>query len=355
MSDRPQVISKLSLLSLLVYGSFLFGQLFSQCLTETYAAEQVAEAKQMKQNRPLQLIKQQKLLAIPSISSLTWTPEGLYALADNMPVLYCLEPECLSQGQMISLAPDGSTDVLPKSLKPDYEASVLIETKHEKNQAQNQAQNIRRELWVLGSGSLASRREQLVRYDLYQKTVIYQSLSALYAQIAQAGKSLLGLDDFEVNIEGAASVKTELLLANRGHIAQPVNYLIQIQTESMQLNGLQKIELPQAPFVGVSALEYVSADDRLWLTASTEGTSSVYEDGEIGDSYLGWIDHYSQKRQQAVLKPDGLLNLTELNPAFKGQKIEGLAIQGNQFWLGADNDGGEAYLFLLQSISHHDL
>ena len=52
-----------------------------------------------------QLERRQALHQIPGISSLAWTPEGLYVLADNIPLLYRLDAEGEIK-QRISLDPE---------------------------------------------------------------------------------------------------------------------------------------------------------------------------------------------------------------------------------------------------------
>lgn len=274
----------------------------------------------------------QALDGIPGISSLAWTSDGLYALADNMPVLFRFDSDNLTLLERISLAEDGGLDELAKPIKPDYEASAIID------------RDGRRELLMFGSGSVASTREVLARYDFSSGKVSRESLAGLYRAISEAETE----NPLEINIEGAATIGEELLLSNRGHIGQPHNHLARVHLTELNLLGMQRIVLPTEPFVGVSGLEYLADEDRLWFTASTEETSSVYDDGAIGDSYLGWVDDYSRKRDQAVIAPDGLINLNQLDNLFDGQKIEGLALDGDRLWLGADNDGGESLIFVLR-------
>jgi hypothetical protein len=83
---------------------------------------------------------------------------------------------------------------------------------------------------------------------------------------------------------------------------------------------------------------------------SSEATNNAYDDGVIGDSYIGWVNGINQKLQQPDIMLDGLINLSEVSAAFKGEKIEGLCIEsanGDELILHliADNDQGESRLF----------
>ncbi|HEY9841776.1 MAG TPA: hypothetical protein V6D23_15045 [Candidatus Obscuribacterales bacterium] len=274
----------------------------------------------------LRLARKVLLQDPPGISSLAWTPDGLYALADNLPVLYRFELASLTVDWRLSLDPEGAMAPIPKPLKPDFEASVLIEREG------------RRYLQAFGSGSLAGTRELQVSVELASGKIDRTSLASLYAEIGRT----IGL---EVNIEAAAMLGDTLLLGNRGHHGQPANHLLSIVSGSIR--RVQRLELPREPFAGLSGLEYEPDADRLWLTATTEATASVYDDGAIGDSYLAWIDDFSRRFKLDTLFPTGQLNLTQLDPAFDGQKIEGLALCPDGIWLGSDNDSSEAGLFEL--------
>lgn len=258
---------------------------------------------------------------IAGISSLSWTPQGLWLTADNVPGVYRWDPVQQKIQQQVGLHQPGPLKVMPKAQKPDFEASTLYNG----------------ELWLFGSGS-TKERNSLVRLNLQTLVAHQSSLAELYQELTKRG--------LEVNIEGAALVQQHLLLANRGHMGYPYNHLIHIQNQ--QVAALQRLILPDQPFVGISALEYESEHDRLWFTASTEATSSVYDDGQIGDSYVGWIDGYTQLQQQPELKPTQCFNLTPVDGRFRGQKMEGIAVTPDHLFLGTDNDGGQTWLYMLK-------
>jgi hypothetical protein len=268
--------------------------------------------------------------ALPGISALHWSPEGLWLLADNVDGLYQLDLNTFEISPRLALNPNGDFAEIPKAHKSDFEASAWVDG----------------QLWIFGSGSgsgagsgaLAAIRNRLVKVDLDGQTFEIGNLSPVYSQIAAKG--------LELNIEGAAAFGGGLLLANRGHLGQPVNTLIRVQAE--QVMGLQRLDLPTEIFAGISALEYEAESDRLWFTATTELTGSVYEDGQIGDSYLGVIENYAQLATESELKPSHWFNLSQLDARFVGHKIEGLALAPGKLYLGSDNDGAAPSLFVLQ-------
>ncbi|MGE3728267.1 MAG: hypothetical protein AB7I41_22120 [Candidatus Sericytochromatia bacterium] len=266
------------------------------------------------------------LNALPGISSLHWSPEGLWILADNVDGLYQLDLHSHELSPRLALRSRGDFAQIPKAHKSDFEASAWMNN----------------QLWIFGSGSLGEIRNRLVKVELLAQSFEVSSLSPLYAQIQSRG--------LELNIEGATAFGGGLLLANRGHLGQPDNHLIRVQDE--QVVGLQRLDLPTEVFAGISALEYEAATDRLWFTATTELTGSVYEDGSIGDSYVGWIENFSQIDFQTEIKPSQLFNLSQIDSRFVGQKIEGLALSPEKLYLGSDNDGAPPHLFVLERSPH---
>lgn len=268
------------------------------------------------------------LHALPGISSLHWNSDGLWLLADNVDGIYHWDVHKHTLTPHLPLIPQGDFAETPKAHKSDFEASAWIDE----------------QLWIFGSGSAAGRH-RLVQVDLQSKTLHTHSLQALYHQIEVQG--------WEVNIEGATAMDNGYLLANRGHLGQPENQLIRVQSE--KIVGIQTLVLPTPIFAGLSSLEYERETDRLWFTATTELTGSVYEDGQIGDSYLGWIEAFSQTSAIPHLQPSFLVNLNEWDPRFAGHKIEGLALAPDQIYLGSDNDGLPPALFVLKRLDEQRL
>jgi hypothetical protein len=94
----------------------------------------------------------------------------------------------------------------------------------------------------------------------------------------------------------------------------------------------------------------VAEEDVLLFTASEEATTSAYEDGAIGDSYLGWIANFTEAWKGNVLMPTEILKLPAFHQAFHQQKIESVCVEKQQggrylLHLAADNDNGKTVLF----------
>lgn len=108
-------------------------------------------------------------------------------------------------------------------------------------------------------------------------------------------------------------------------------------------------------FAGVSELCYVDHNDLLLLILSSEATGNACDDCAIGDSYIAWVDHISQKLDGRDISLNGIRNLSEADPAFKGEKIEGVclsAVTDNGWYLHlvADNVQGESRLFHIKML-----
>jgi hypothetical protein len=90
--------------------------------------------------------------------------------------------------------------------------------------------------------------------------------------------------------------------------------------------------------------------DLLLVTLTSEATDNSYDDGAIGNSYLGWVSSATTKLQDKNISLDGLVDLGEIDPIFKNEKIEGICAEtvtatGATLHLISDNDLGESRLF----------
>lgn len=161
-----------------------------------------------------------------------------------------------------------------------------------------------------------------------------------------------------LNVEGSTQIQQYIVLANRGNLSHRQNHIIvtsiDFWRQPKNANFLvAKLSLPanvQEP-LGVSELCYVPSLDVLLVILTQEETENSYDDGAIGDSYIGWVRFASAKvgvDKDIVI--DGVSNLSEINAEFNQQKIEGLCVEsaaGLQVILHmtADNDEGETKLF----------
>ncbi|HTF19280.1 MAG TPA: hypothetical protein VK658_14460, partial [Chryseolinea sp.] len=122
-----------------------------------------------------------------------------------------------------------------------------------------------------------------------------------------------------------------------------------------QASALLKIVPVKIPVVAddapsVSELCYVDKLDMLLMVLSSEHTSNAYDDGIIGNSYIGWIENITGKMQAPILTIDQIVSLTSVHRDFNNEKVEGLCVEtvnGMELTLHlvSDNDNGESKLF----------
>ena len=236
---------------------------------------------------------------------------------------------------------------IPKKVKADFEASTIVHIDGEDY------------LLVLGSASRPNRTKGIL-FPLKERTIAKSQIVTVDYQ--QFIDRLEAIDPGKINIEGSTVINSQFMLGNRATRKNPVNKLIITADDFWKDQGnasilVSTLRLPtkQETIIGVSELCYVPFHDRLLMSLSTEGTDSSYEDGAIGDSYLGWINDTSSKIGRSVIEVDGLINLSECNSAFKGEKIEGLCVEmiaNNEMTLHfvSDNDKGESTLFKVKAL-----
>ncbi len=91
----------------------------------------------------------------------------------------------------------------------------------------------------------------------------------------------------------------------------------------------------------------------LLFTASIEDTPDAYQDGVIGDSFIGYISNITSKLNDSAVTPDKLINLSGVLKLKGDNKIESVtAEQATKseliLHLAADNDNGESTLFKIR-------
>ncbi|MEJ7912080.1 MAG: hypothetical protein WKF70_02910 [Chitinophagaceae bacterium] len=279
----------------------------------------------------LTLLAIHRLTTFSSASAIEFTNNTLFVVGDDAPTLLLLD----SAYREIKRIPFFSTpgNRIPKELKPDLEASALIHYSD------------RTYLYVFGSLSAPNRRAV---YSFPLDSPQNFTKSNYNNKFSSEIKAW--------NIEGATLVNDVLLLANRANNSYPYNHLVvetyvpggkvansTAKTLKLSLPGGGKIK-------GVSGLHYVAEKDLLFFTASEEDTPDALQDGAIGNSYLGWIDHFSNKVYRKETGADGFINLSAVHEAFRTQKIESVCLEKMDsgtmiLHLAADNDNGESTLF----------
>ncbi|PSL43096.1 hypothetical protein CLV51_10990 [Chitinophaga niastensis] len=279
------------------------------------------------------------LPGFPSGSAIEYHEGNIYLIGDDACDILVLDT-AYNKVTAIPLF-DAPEKRIPKTEKADFEASVIV--------------NLSGKTYLMVLGSAATeKRKKLILVPLLEAAYT-PFLTAAYPDEFIQQLSKKGIH--ELNIEGATAIHDALVLSNRGNETHPVNHLI-FTTPDFWQQGAGKVMfvvpltlLTSTPvFTGVSELCYVGEKDLLLLSLSSEATTNAYDDGAIGDSYIGWINGISQKLHLPTLALDGLINLPAISDDFKGEKIEGLCLErisGNELLLHlvSDNDSGESRLF----------
>ena len=227
---------------------------------------------------------------------------------------------------------------IAKDLKADLETSTIIEY------------NGSPSMLMLGSGS---KDNKSFGYIINLDTLETEKFK--YDIFINRLKDEYGIAD--VNIEGSACVSDYFLLSNRGNKTNPDNLLIVTENNFWEKQSrvnisLSRILLPNKD-AGVSEIYYEIDSDTLFFTASIEHTANNYDDGKIGDSFIGYILNFSSKLYKDTVTPDLFINLTEVDSSFNKQKIEGICIEDNTggnyvINLVSDNDNDESIIFKIE-------
>ena len=275
----------------------------------------------------------EELSEYPSGSTISYYNEHFYLMGDDASALLVLD-RGLKAVREIPLF-TGDNKRIAKAEKADIEASEWI------------IYDGKAKLWLFSSGSLSPQRDSAFCFDPETGTIDRHTLGGFYRQLHKAGIA-------ELNIEAAASVKDLLVFGSRGNASNKQNYLIQTSLSSFpDASAFKLIQVNLPAGVGISGMSYLAADDILLMTTSTENTASAYDDGEIGESSLGFIYGISEKLANRSVTPEDWIELSTLHPEFKGQKIESITTQevvrGETIaTLVSDDDKGRTRLFSLR-------
>lgn len=281
------------------------------------------------------LKESKKLEHYPSASGIEYLNNQFYVIGDDANNLVILDSSLtIIDSIQLSLFPDKR---IPKSDKPDLEAILITADK---------------QLLFIGSGSLAPQRNQAWLINPITKNKDSIRLDVFYDRLQKSGLH-------ELNIEGACSIPGAVILSNRGSKGNAKNHLVITRPDFWKEQQNAPITLisigsntDTSFFNGVSGIAYAQKSDRLLLTVSTEDTRNSMDDGAIGKSYLWFIENISSKKNWKAINPDKIIDLGNLDAAFKGQKIESLCVTKEtknflHLVLVADNDDGSSTIFKL--------
>lgn len=279
--------------------------------------------------------KTTELQYYPSGSGIESISNKIYLIGDDVNYLLVADKE-FNRIDTIRLF-GSDTARISKDLKPDMESLTVMSADEHPS------------LMMVASGSSDKRNKGWI---LDPETTGKQeiNLDTFYNRIR-----LRGID--QLNIEGLAAFPGGFILANRGNKSFPKNHLILTSKDFWLNQSVSPIKIipigtqsDTSVFNGVSGMDYSYISDRLVMTISTENTYSNITDGDIGKSYLWIINDFSTKRRAAAINPNRIIDLTEMDPHFKSQKIESICILSEskkklELALAADNDRGKTELF----------
>ncbi|MBA2330140.1 MAG: hypothetical protein H0V91_11035 [Flavisolibacter sp.] len=267
--------------------------------------------------------------SFPSASAVEFHNNKFYVFGDDAAYLLVLDTN-FNIVEKIYFK-DSIAERLSPEEKPDIESTSINK------------EGGRSYLYAFGSHS-SGNRKKILRFPLDS----LQNFTVLPHSISE--NPLLKV----LNIEGAAFVNGELLLANRANNSFRTNYIfienIENTSRTSSIPQIMEIQFPESKNItGISGLFYFEEKDILFFTASQEETTDPLVDGPIGNSFLGWIYNFSKNRN-VKLKPDNLIDLLHADSQFKGSKIESVTVQQYKdnhlhLILVADNDDGKSILY----------
>lgn len=285
----------------------------------------------------VKVLKTTPLPHYSSASAIEYFHNSIYVIGDDAPDMMVLSKEHKPKQKVrIYGCKDARID---KNFKADLESVVLV--------------NKGRQNFLVGLGSFSTpNRNQVLVYQP-------QTVAAKGPRLRTFTVDFSSLNLAHKNIEGAAWVSGKIILGNRANNQSKDNYLILSDFDenagiSLEKNKLIKLEFPKSEkVIGLSGLNYIPQKDVLIITASTENVNDAYNDGEIEDSYIGYIEDISKKLENETIALDRLFKVANFLGNDKHFKIESVAVEtvnGNDvvMHLAADNDDGKSTLFKLQ-------
>lgn len=283
------------------------------------------------------------LTQFPSGSAINYKNGKLYLVGDDANRILILTTDYREIGSVKLF--DYPEKRIPKKDKPDLEAAAFLPIEGIEH------------FLIVGSGSKDVRK--IIRLIPLKNDTLDVSASKTIS-IADFITRVQQYGIEEINFEGLTVFNNKIILSNRGNLKNSTNHLIFTTTDfwnhqsdaDIRLTSLQIPPLRDS-IVGVSELHYEKSLDLLLITLSSEATTNAYDDGAIGNSYLGWISNFSLKANEKILTFDKVICLPEVSPEFEKEKIEGVCVERIEkdvmiLHLIADNDAGESKVFRVQ-------
>jgi hypothetical protein len=294
-----------------------------------------------------QIIHKYALKLIPSASGIEFFADKYYLIGDNSADLYVLNPKYELLAKPSLFVPEVlENEVIPKKLKPDFEAMTTLVWK------------TKPKLLILGSGSRPETRENAYWVDLEDITKIKKySLKKVYHQIREV---LTLSPEQKVNIEAACANENFICLFQRGNISGKnallaydlKNFIrfLKKKTEKLKAPQIYYYDLPKINEIqaGFSGASFVPNTSQIIFTASVEDTENEIADGKMLGSFVGTID-FAQPAQAPKISPVKYRRKTFIG------KIESITIREIQpdAWQAlavTDSDGGLSEILELRIV-----
>jgi hypothetical protein len=282
-----------------------------------------------------------RLDSYPSASGIEYLNKLIYIIGDDARNILVVDTQFQVKDSILLFNTESNR--IPKNTKPDIEGLTALRSEN------------RNYLLGIGSGSLSPHRNVAMLIDPFRQAIDSFRLDSLYFRFKEAGIK-------DLNIEGICFMYGTIAMVSRGNKSFPRNLLILTANEfwkkqtSVVLNTIRiGVNNDTSVFNGISGLAYSQKSDQLIMSVSTEDTYSSYQDGTIGKSYIWIVKNISSKREWSAINPDVIVDLEEIDPRFKGQKIESVCIMNEQkkemqLALCADNDDGSSTVFKINLI-----
>lgn len=221
---------------------------------------------------------------MPSASGIEKAGTGYYVIGDDAPFLYLLDANFKPAGKFAFMdTASFASGRIPSAAKPDLESMAQF-TRSDTTY-----------LLMLGSGSATSRNvAYLVQADnpkKYKKVDVSDFYTFLKQVLARNGADQLNLEGLAINDTHAyllqRSFGKEQSILLRFKREEFLNYIT--GSTAMPLASVFHFQLPklgpyQASFSGAYLLQ-----DKLFFTATIEGTTDAVADGEVHGSFVGYI------------------------------------------------------------------
>jgi hypothetical protein len=294
----------------------------------------------------VQFIKSLLISDFPSGSSVNYHEGKFYLIGDDATNILVLDADYRKVDSVHLF--DYAEKRIPKADKTDLEGSTILEIEGVNH------------LLMVGSASRKNRK-RIILIPFSATGLNFKTLQNSFHKTKVFIKRIKSQDIEEVNLEGVCLLKGDLILGNRGNRSSQSNQLIITDRNFWEHQDdaklfIRKLLVPDdhsTGILGLSELCYVEEKDMLLITLTSEATDNAYDDGEIGNSCIGWITNASTRLKAESLKLDGMVSLADVDPVFKNEKIEGVcmeSVSGSDITLHliSDNDGGESRLFKIK-------